>query len=59
MATIGELHTAIMNGWTAEVKRLANDLRSSGIDISGEIQFAKKIAKVRGGTWKNIVEVIA
>ena len=59
MASISELHKAIIKGQIALVKELANSLKQSGVDISGEIAFANKLCKINpGNAIKKIVEVL-
>ena len=58
MASIIELHKAIAKGYFALVKKLATELRSEGVDISKEIEFANKVYKINGGNYKLVVEAL-
>jgi hypothetical protein len=58
MASISELHKAIQKGQFALVKKLATQLRNDGIDISSEVEFAKKVYKINGGAYKLTLDAI-
>jgi hypothetical protein len=59
MASVKDLHTAIAKGFVALAEKLANDLRESGVDISKEIDYAKMLSGIKGGSWTNVYNAIA
>lgn len=58
MATIGQLHIAIMKGQYALVGELAYELRNMGVDLTKEITFAHKLYKINGGNYKKVVDAL-
>ncbi len=59
MSSLSDLHTAIAKGWIAEARRLANELRDNGVNISSEIEYARKLRKIKGGSWNDVYEAVA
>ncbi len=58
MATIKELHVAIAKGWIAEARRLATELKNNKVDISSEIEYARKLKKINGGSWADVYDAV-
>jgi len=58
MSTVSELHTAIAKGWTAEARRIATVLKNNGVNISSEIEYARKLSKIKGGTWNSVYQAV-
>lgn len=59
MATLEQLHTAIMKGQVANVKKIASELTGVGVDISTEIDFAERMAAInKGASFQKIAELL-
>ncbi len=53
-----ELHEAIMKGKYALVRKLANELRNMGADLSGEIAFAERLSQINPGTYEKVLAAL-
>lgn len=58
MSTTQDLRVAIVKGHFEEVGRIANELRSKGINIQNEINFAITKNQISGGKYKKVLEAL-
>lgn len=59
MATLSELHQAIINYQVDRAEMIADDLRNNGVNISSEIAFAKMLLKVKGKHYQSMINVLS